>query len=913
MHYAGGNRVRILWQLSRRKFLEILTGNGLAGALLFRSAMRGSYGSRKASTIVPRPSGQDSRVSIVDGWRVQSSASVRTSGEVISKERFDPADWYPAKVPSTVLAVLVDNKVYPDPYFGMNLRSIPGTTYPIGSKFANLPMPSDSPFRVSWWYRSELSIPAGYEGKHIWLNFCGINYRANIWMNGRQIADASQVAGAFRYYEFDVTGIARPGAGNVVAVEVFAPHADDLGINWVDVNPTPPDKNMGLWGEAFISASGPVALRYPQVVTHVDVPSLAVAHLVVNADLHNATGAAVKGTLDGQIEGIHFEQEVEVPPRSWKRVSFTPEEFPQLNISHPRLWWPWQLGAQETHELKIEFKTGGRVSDSQKVRFGIREITSKLTAEGYRLFRVNGKKILIRGAGWWGDDMLLRVFPEKIEAGIAYAKDMHLNCLRMDGKFGDDQLLDLADRLGILLMPGWCCCDHWERWKSWKTEDYTVAAASLRDRIRWFRNHPSVMCWLNGDDNPPPEKPARMYVNVLKDENWPNPVLASATGKPAAVTGKTGVKMSGPYDYVPPDYWLLDKENGGAFGFLTETSPGAAIPPIENLRKFIPPDHLWPIDDYWNFHTGGGVFGNIKVYTQALNARYGEAADAEDFAKKAQLMDYEGQRAMFEAYGRNKYLSTGVLQEMLNSAWPSLIWTLYDYYLRPAGGYFGTKKACEPLHIQFSYDDRSVVVVNSYYRGFKGMSVRVNVFNIDLSEKFSKQLKVDLAPDSSTMVLTIPFIDGLSTTYFIRLSLGDAEGRPVSRNFYWLSTKPDVLEWEKTVWYYTPTKSFADLTALSSLPAVELKGSSSTKIYGNKAVSRVTIENPTNHLAFFTNLQVTKGKGKDSVVPIFWEDNYFELMPGEKREIKAAYKAKCIQNIAPVIAIRGWNVVSTFC
>ena len=129
-------------------------------------------------------------------------------------------------VPNTVVGALVENGTYPDPYFGMNLRKIPGTSYPIGERFTLLPMPADSPFKPAWWYRKEFELPAALVGPDaVWLHFDGINYRANIWVNGTRIAGADEVAGAFRRYEFDVTRLARPGEPNVVAVEVFGPGA----------------------------------------------------------------------------------------------------------------------------------------------------------------------------------------------------------------------------------------------------------------------------------------------------------------------------------------------------------------------------------------------------------------------------------------------------------------------------------------------------------------------------------------------------------------------------------------------------------------------------------------------------------------------------------------------------------------
>jgi exo-1,4-beta-D-glucosaminidase len=850
---------------------------------------------------------ENARLQLDRNWAIQSSARVQATGETLSMNGFRTQGWYPASVPTTVLNALLENKVYPDPYFGINLRSIPGTQYPIGGNFSNLPMPSDSPFKVSWWYRREFRLPSDYQGKTVWLHFDGINFRANIWLNGRRIADASTTAGAFRVYEFDVTGLAKPGAANALAAEVFPPQPNDLGITWVDVNPSPPDKDMGIWQQVYLTASGPVTLRYPQVVAHLDLPSLRAAHLTVNAELQNTTGHTVTGVLKGHIADIDFHQEVELGAREKKRVTFSPEPFAQLTIAHPRLWWPWQMGSQNQYELRVEFRIDGKVSDSQEVNFGIREVTSELTPDGYRLFHINGRKILIRGAGWWSD-MLLRLSPARQEAQIRYARDMQLNCLRMDGKFEDQHFLDLADRYGILLIPGWCCCDHWERWQSWKEEDYAIAVESLRDRLRWFRNHPSILCWLNGDDNPPPEKVAQLYVKVLKEENWPNPYLASATGKPAAVTGATGLKMTGPYDWVPPSYWLADKHNGGAFGFITETSPGPAIPTIEGLREFLPPEHLWPIDEYWNYHAGGGVFRDIKVYTEALNARYGEAHSVEDFARKAQAQDYEGQRAMYEAYGRNKYTATGVLQEMLNSAWPSLIWDLYDYYLRPAGGYFGSKKALGSLHIQYSYDDRSVAVVNSLYREFKNLRATAQVYNLDLAEKFAKKVTVDVPEDGVVRAMEIPEIGGLSTTYFVSLALDDAGGKRLSTNFYWLSAKPDVLAWDKTEWYYTPTASFADFTALQGLPEVDVNLTASNERQGSEMVTHVTVENPSSNLAFLLHLEVTGAEGREEVLPILWDDNYVSLLPGEKRELTATYGAKHLQSAALAVRVDGWNI-----
>jgi exo-1,4-beta-D-glucosaminidase len=634
----------------------------------------------------------------------------------------------------------------------------------------------------------------------------------------------------------------------------------------------------------------------------------------VSAELVNGTKHAVSGTLKGEIEGIAFSQEVRLAGNETKVVKFTPDKFAQLKIDNPRLWWPIQVGTPNLYTLKLQFETGGAVSDESATRFGIREVTSILDEQNHRVFRINGKNILIRGAGYTFD-MMLRTSPEKQEAELKYVRDMNLNTVRLEGKLEDDHFFDLTDQMGILVTAGWCCCDHWEKWDNWKDEDHSIAAASLRDQIRRLRGHPSIFNWMNGSDNPPVAEVEKKYIEIVNELDWPNPFESSATERPTEVSGKTGVKMTGPYDWVPPNYWLLDKTRGGAHGFNSETGPGPAIPPIESLRKMLPEDRLWPVNTWWDYHAGGGAFKDLKVFTTALDARYGPSSGVEEFARKAQVMAYEGHRAMFEAFGRNKYTSTGVIQWMLNNAWPSMIWHLYDWYLRPGGSYFGAKKANEPLHIQYSYDDASVVVVNSFYRAYPGMKARAWVYNIDMSEKFAKDAALDVAEDSSTRVFTIPALDGLSSTYFVRLALEDASGKTASTNFYWLSTKPDDPDWDQSTWYYTPEKSYADYTVLNNLPPVELKYSAESEVKGDDGITRVTVENLSRHLAFAVHLMVKTVKRDEEdvreeaeILPVLWEDNYFPLLPGEKRIVAATYKAADAGKKPPAVQVEGWNV-----
>jgi exo-1,4-beta-D-glucosaminidase len=851
-------------------------------------------------------------ISLETGWTVRSSAKVLDAPEKISSPGYNASDWYKASGPETIFAVLVENGVYQSPYFDMNLRRIPGVEYPIGGQFANLDMPANSPYAVPWWYRNEFALPSSFKGKKVWISFHGINYRADLWINGQKVAGSDEMVGAFRRFTFDVTAFVRPGERNVVALSVSAPQAGELGITFVDWNPMPPDKEMGLWQDVVIRARGPVAVRYSSVDSRLDLSGALKAHLTIRSELQNSSAFPIKGALQGKITGaanpIEFSQSVELAANQTRDVAVTPETIPLLNLENPRLWWPYQMGEPYLYHLTLEFvPEHAEISDEQSFAFGIVQTDSELTPEGHRLFRVNGKPVLVRGAGWTSD-MMLRIDQSRREAEFRYVKEMGMNTIRLEGKLEDDSFFERADRDGILVMAGWCCCDAWEKWGKWSEENKRISVESLRDQMLRLRRHPSMLVWLNGSDNPPPGEREQAYLDVEKATFWPKPVISSATAKKSEASGPSGVKMTGPYDYVSPNYWLLDTNAGGAYGFNTETSPGPAVPPLEELQAMLPPEKLWPINEVWDFHAGGGKFKNIQLYAAALEARYGKAKNAADFAWKSQAMTYEGERAMFEAYGRNKYKSTGVIQWMLNNAWPGLIWHLYDYSLRPAGGYFGTKKALEPVHVQFSYDDRSIAIVNSTQQPQSGLRVVAKTYDLSMKELFTLETSADVPADGVVKSFAIPEPVSSSATYFLNVELRRASGDLLSRNFYWLSTKPDTLAFDKTEWYYTPLASYADFTALETLPQATVKASLQFQEAGEEPTAHVVVANEGATLAFLVRLRVLRRKDGAEILPAFWDDNYLCLLPGEKRQITVHVRKSDLGNAKPAVAVDGFNV-----
>lgn len=824
-----------------------------------------------------------------DNWAIQSSKDIGESGASISAPSWQPEKWYPATVPSTVFGTLVQNKVYPDPYFGTNIQKIPGY---IARRSGEIP--DDSPFKAAWWYRTVFSLPADFKGKNTWIKFHSINYKANIWLNGQLVADTTEIEGAYRLYNLNITDFALAGKENCLALEIFPPRGTDLTITWVDWNPTPPDRGMGIWYDVAISSTGPVSVDNSRVITKLNLPSTDKASLTISADLTNNTDRKVKGILKGTIETISFSKELTLGPKENRQVVLSPEEFSQLVISDPKLWWPHTVGPQNLYDLNLSFEVKGNVSDSEKVRFGIREITSWMNnfdGKHTRVFQINGKNIVIRGGGYV-EDMMLRPSDGRINTDIQYAKHMGLNALRLEAPRGSDYLFEKCDEEGIMLMVGWCCCSSWERWERWTPHVQDIAQKSWTDQIVRLRNHPSVFDWLYGSDMHPTESVERMYLQVLNELDGTRPFQSSATQDSSAVTGNTGVWMGSypkVYAYMPPAYWY------GKLEFNTEAGPsGEQIPPVETMRLMMPESDLWPMSDSWNIRLHKAFYPEAR---KALFSRYGEPKSLEEYSMKSQVLQYEATRAMFEAFAGNKYRSGGIIYWMYNSAWPSMYWQLYDYFFAPNGAFYGTRKACEPVHIQYCYDDKSIRVVNSSYDDFAGLKATAKLYNFNMEEKYSQEVSLDIVADESKKLSFPEWPGNPGSVFYLKLALNDNEGKEISSNFYWLSGKGDEN---------------ADFTALNKLPEVELKSSiSSVKQENGKYVAIIEVENPSTSLAFSVNPKIIRSDSKDLVLPVFWEDNYFSLLPKEKRSVKVEFNAEDLNGATPILAIAGWNIKKT--
>ncbi|MCG5433262.1 glycoside hydrolase [Mycobacterium sp. MYCO198283] len=858
------------------------------------------------------PAGQ---VELRDGWRLQSAAEVGADGAALSRPGYDDTRWHPvAAMPSTVLQALTDDGTYPELYYGTNLRDR---------------VPPDL-WRQDWWYRTTFDAPAGH-GLYT-LDFAGINYRAEVWLNGRRVADATQVVGMHVSHELDVTPYLRPGSPNVLAVRVIPerslPGVDGVEladswwdwINWNDLGYQGPgrnpvrgtsfvaDRNAGFWKPVTLRHTGAVRVGVGAVTTELPLPATDRARLTVRTTVRNTSAVAVRGMVRATISRpgrptVTVEQPVTLPARAQQEVTFDAAAHPELDIADPDLWWPYTLGEPNLYDLRISFSRAGFDLDTATSRFGVRTVTAHRDDDrsfpeqgrgGNFFLRVNGRDMLVRGAAY-APDLLYRADRARETAILRYVKDLGLNFVRFEGKFPDEQLVTDADALGIPLMFGWMCCNQWELWPQWDGEDRRVAEASLRSVIGMLRSHPSVFLWASGSDGHPPADVAALYHRVLDELAWPNPTVDTVSSFARDAEGQPvwdGIRMAGPYSWRPPSYWFSGRYPATR-GATAEQGDNEHIPPFASLRRFIPPDKLWPINDTWSFHAGAdpgnAALGSIR---RAVDRRYGVSRGAAEFAAKAQLAHYESTRAQFEAFAAGGFdTHTMTVYWMLNNHWPSFFGHLFDYYLRPGGAYFGAKQGLRPLSVVFdayATGDRStaaVSVVNQSPTPQRGLRARVRVY--DLSGRVREDrwsAPVDVDAGAAMPALRLPRVARDSRVFFVRCELVGADGAVLAENVYWQSQLPDDLgDPRNDAAFDLRQRSWADMTPLNTMAPVTLEVRARRD--GERVVT--ALHNPTRRIAFFTRVEAIAAPDSDETLPTEYSDNYVTVFPGETVEVTA--------------------------
>ncbi|MGE5612567.1 MAG: glycosyl hydrolase 2 galactose-binding domain-containing protein, partial [Bacillota bacterium] len=773
-------------------------------------------------------------VMLSEGWTLQDIAKVTDGGAAISKVGYTPANWYKATVPGTVLTSWVNEGVYPEPLYGENNRhdKIP-----------------ESLCRTSYWYRTETTVPAAFAGKHVWLNFDGINYTADIWVNGKQVG---KVEGAFARGIFDVTNLVKAGEKAAIAVKINPPrhpgnppeHTVEAGtvtnggdlmadgptfgctVAW-DWIPGIRDRDMGIWQKVTLTTTGPVRIDDPAVSTDLPLPRTDSADLTLLTTVRNATDQPQTGTLRGVYEGGTFAMPVTLQPREKKEVTISAKDAAQLHMTNPRLWWPNTYGEPNLYKMHVSFDVGGTESDARDVNFGVREITYAVPPDQklippseYLTVFVNGVPVMCKGGCWGMDEAMKRIPAEVLDAKVRFHKEANYTMIRnWVGQSTSEDFYNACDKYGLLIWDEMFQANKSDGpdvgmpWRGGKLEpefrDATIAMylANVREKVVRFRSHPSIALWCGRNESDP--APAEVAEGLLKITAELDPARFY---QPNSGLGR-GVASGGPYYWRIPSSYYGTSVNvppappttspttrpsrhrgnglpGGLDPFKTELG-SVSIPTLEAIKAWMPEEDWYDLNDDWASHdlcSGAQAGHNFPV---GLATRYGFIAkrDLADFVRKSQMAMYETYRAMYE--GRMARLfnpSSGVLTWMSNPSQPSFVWQLYSYDLEPLAALYGAKKGCEPLHIQMNQNDFHVTVINTAPVAKEGLRARTRIFDLDGTQKSEKVVTVTAKPCAATDVEGIAWPAGLSPVHFVKLELADATGKLVSENFYWRST-----------------------------------------------------------------------------------------------------------------------------
>ena len=741
-------------------------------------------------------------------------------------------------------------------------------------------------FDDAWVYTTLFGRQKGM--RHV-LRFEGLNFYADIELNGQPIATSDTCFGTFAVREFDVTPLLK--RQNRLKVTLRRAQSGDLNHGFADWNPRPLDESMGIIRPVTLICTPDVQVADVYVKPIVDPDNLSEARVLVNSFLVNRSEHAADGEVSGVFEGGSFSVPVHLEAGESKEVSA------EVEVEDPRIWWTREMGSPELYHLDVSFQAEGRVSHHRSVRFGIRSITGEIDPFGHRLFKLNGQPVLVK-AGGWSDDLLMQDTAESIGRQLELSADMGLNCIRFENIWGtEDTVYDLCDSLGLMAMVGWSC--QWE-WESYcglpEVRHYgcinderseALAVRYFHDQLIRLRNHPAVIGWLTGSDCIPNPRLEKQYLALYEALDY-RPYVCSASSL-GSLAGPSGMKMEGPYEYVGPDYWWVDTRRGGAYGFNTETGPGLNLPQEGSLRRMLGAELAWPLEEsVWDYHctASNSYMNNTDFLEEAMAASYGEATDLQDFIRKAHAMDYDSTRSMYEAFRGNLPNTTGIVMWMLNSAWPSLYWQLFDWYGVPTAGYFGTKTACLPLQLVFNYAGNSVYAVNDVQPDTP-LEARLRVFAADgktlLRDETRQVVSRARQPEK--------VFEGIAGPCFVAL---DLDGQPA--NFYCIPAKNNVYDWDSADWWGLNMLEHADMRFVSALPEARLQMACAPAGDGLD----VTLTNTSETLAYQNILTATGPDGL--LVPgVVWDHNFVTLLPGESRTLHARVPE------GTAIGFSGWN------
>ena len=867
------------------------------------------------------------------GWEMSEADQLTASGESIFNPKLNTSSWYNATVPGTVLTTLVEQGVYPDPYFGLNNLYIP-----------------DSLCRKDWWYRLEVKLPENSSGKSVWMLFNGINYKADVWLNGKMLG---RIAGAFHRGEFDATPFLKSDGSNILAVHIFPPHNPGIpqeessktnagpnggqlcldgptfisseGWDWV---PGIRDRNIGIWQDVRLKLTDGVSIIDPQVITDLPLPDTTSVAITIKSGVKNYSAQSQQITLTGKIEQIEFSKTLYLKPNESRTITLTSQEFPQLVLKNPRLWWPNGYGKPELYQLNLQAKLDGKgVSDQKTIRFGVREFSYEMAvaqpekkmwrvefnpikSAGKVLFnnidrvdvgngtflpqlvtsadpsvltsidkesknpfltiKVNGIPIFCKGGNWGMDDGMKRVSRERLEPYFKLHQLANFNIVRnWTGESTEELFYDLCDEYGLLVWN-----DFWLSTEGYNlnVNDNQLFMANATDVVKRFRNHASIAIWCPRNEGYAPLQIEPQLTALIANEDGTRHYQPNSRN--------LNLRPSGPWHYLKDgaDYYSTIAE-----GFSTELGT-PSIPTAATIRSFMPVEDQWPISDTWFYHD---LHEGQKDYLRAIETKYGISENLDDFCKKAQMVNYDSHRAMFESWNSKLWnKASGIILWMSHPAWPSMVWQTYSWDYETFGSFYGAKKACEPVHIQMNLNDKKVVIVNTSLNGYKQLTAKMELFDLNGKRLSSKSLSIAIQANKLTDCFVAELPSETPQVYLLRLSLFN-KNVVISQNEYWRTTEKDGR--------FDELNQLAQALISTKIGKLQSSGKVMVSILNQGKVPAIGIK---------LNLRDTQ-TGK-IVLPANFSDGYFTLLPGEKKQIQVDWNRSVIGS--PEVIVEAYNL-----
>lgn len=879
---------------------------------------------------------------LYDNWHMKESYYAGMDGSEISTSDYKHKNWYDTTIPATVLGVLVNHGIYPDPYIGLNNMKIPDASDEVNvkynlKKYSHLPK-KENPWKSPYWFRKEFVIPKEFKGKDITLNFNGLNYKADIWFNGKLIDNHKNVIGMFRRFQFNITDKINPEGINTLAVCVYpldypgnqfrapldgpfgslgGPGGDGeilrnvtqyctIGWDWV---PSVRDRNMGIWQHVYITASGPVRIYDPAVFTDINLPDTTKARITIRHFAENFSDNEKKIEFEYKIsplnfkgDSICFKKEYTLSPNTKKEITINPDDSPLLVMNNPQLWWPKNYGNQNLYKLEITATADGKTSNKASTGFGVREVSTCVLPSGGRAFKVNNRIIRFNG-GAWIPDFMLTWSAQRYHDEVRMMADGNHTIVRINGCgiIVPDVFMEACDKYGLLVWQELSrtsveASSKKESSRTWTPPyvDTKIYLDNIKDCIIRMRSHPSLIIWCGSNEAAPQSDLGMALQNeILPSLDGTRIWLPGSAETPWWSNIETRGWTGGPWDLKPIKQYYSLYADEETFTFKNEI--GLASPPnINSVAASIPEfnkpkDEWFPFNKALSYHDAAGF--TFKALNDLMIKNLGKPSSLNEYLWMGNLFNNMAYRTIFEAANKARPLNAGTMLWKTNAAWPSFNWQVFDWFMRANAGYYSMKSACKPVHIQASHDDMTIQISNLTKDDLLNMNINVRVFSV--SGKLEQEIdrSVSAKSDAITLAGSLPEILHDGNLHFVSLKLLSDKNVIIDQTDIWMQKECD---WKEMMKMKNANLSIEKISETSC-------DSESTYIFKVKNTSDIPAVNVS--LSLLSSIQ------GDEILPAFWNDNEFILMPQDEKEFRVSVSKKNIGEGNIHLNVEGLNII----